>query len=467
MVWNHERGISLIKPKHSRYSKAFYKKLFIIALPIILQNLIASSLNLLDTFMIGKLGEVELASVGIANQFYFLFNLLIFGLSAGCAVFIAQLWGKEDVRNIRNVLGLGLIAGLVTSSVFTILGVLFPKAIIAIFNSDQAVIEHGASYLIIAACSYVFTAITFCYAASLRSVGYTMLPMWASLAALITNGVLNYGLIFGNLGFAPLGVKGAAIATLIARVLECLIIIVGTYIKKTPLACKWSELFCASKDLRKGLLTITLPIVANEACWGLANVTYAVIYGRIGTGATAAMQICTTILNLFTIITYGLANAAVVMIGNEIGAGQEDCGREYAKKILRLSIFIGLSMGVILAGASPGIVAMFHISEGVRRDAILILLIYGAFMSVKVYNSVQIVGILRGGGDTKYGSVVQMLTLWFLGIPSAFVCAFLFHLPVYLVVLSTMTEEIVKLFILKRRFRSQKWIRNVVEQFAA
>ena len=259
--------------KSFKEDKKFYKRLFLITLPIVIQNLIASSLNMLDTMMIGQVGEVELASVGIANQYYFLFNLIIMGISAGCGVFIAQLWGKKDEKNIKRTLGIGLIGGILATLVFGLIGLLIPEKIMAIFNIDPKVIEIGSEYLVIVVMSYLFTSITFNYAAALRSVGNTVLPMWASFIGLLTNGFLNYVLIFGKFGAPVLGVKGAALATVTARVFECTIILIGVYSKKNVLRAKLSEFVGISKEVFKGLYKVTLPIILNEACWGLGNVT--------------------------------------------------------------------------------------------------------------------------------------------------------------------------------------------------
>ena len=449
--------------KSFKEDKKFYKRLFLITLPIVIQNLIASSLNMLDTMMIGQVGEVELASVGIANQYYFLFNLIIMGISAGCGVFIAQLWGKKDEKNIKRTLGIGLIGGILATLVFGLIGLLIPEKIMAIFNIDPKVIEIGSEYLVIVVMSYLFTSITFNYAAALRSVGNTVLPMWASFIGLLTNGFLNYVLIFGKFGAPVLGVKGAALATVTARIFECTIILIGVYSKKNVLRAKLSEFVGISKEVFKGLYKVTLPIILNEACWGLGNVTYAAIYGRIGTGASASIQICTTIMNLFMIITFGLANASVVIIGNEIGANREEEGKIYAKRISKLAIIVSIILAGILALSSSSILSMFNVSENVKRDSLYILYIYSAILIIRVYNAVMIVGVLRGGGDATYGSLVQGITLWCIGIPLAFIGAFVIKLPVYLVVLMTFAEEAIKVVVMLKRFKSGKWIHNMVK----
>lgn len=443
--------------------KAFYRRLFCITVPIVIQNLIASSLNMLDTLMIGRVGEVELAAVGIANQYYFLYSLIAMGIGAGCGVFIAQLWGKKDKENIKRSLGIGLMVGGIISIMFMAVGILIPEKIMSLFNKDPRVIKIGSEYLVIVAISYFFTSITFNYAAALRSIENTVLPMVASFMGLITNGILNYIFIFGKLGIKPMGVKGAACATVIARTVECLIILISVYAKNKVLNAKIKELISPSKKVVESIYKVTLPIVLNEACWGLGNVTYAAIYGRIGTGAAASIQICTTVMNLFMIITFGLANASVVVIGNEIGANREDMGKIYAKRISKLTFLISIVLSVVLAFMAKPIMSVFNISEAVRLSSLYILYIYSAVLIVKVCNNVLIVGILRGGGDATYGSLLQAITLWFIGIPLAAISAFILKFPVHLVVLMTAVEEIIKVLILLRRFYSNKWIHNMVK----
>lgn len=442
--------------------KKFYKMVLFLALPIILQNLIASSVNMLDTIMIGRVGEVELAAVGIANQFYFIFSLFIMGISSGCAVFISQLWGKKDKKNIQKVLGIGILSGTVIALLFTFGGLVFPEQIISIFNIDPKVIEIGSKYLRLVVFSYLFTAISFNYAAALRSIENTILPMISSFVGLVVNGVLNSILIFGLLGMPAMGVEGAAIATIIARGAECSVLVLYTYLSKSSLAANVKTLVTIPVDLVKNVFVTMIPVLLNEACWGFGNMTYAIIYGRIGTRATASIQICTTIFNLFMIITFGLANVAVVIIGKEIGAGREERGHLYAKRLCAVSLMTGIVLAVILAVSAPFILTIFKVSEEVLGDALRILYIYSLLMPVRVFTVILIVGILRGGGDAKYGAIVQGITLWGIGIPLAFVSAFVLHLPIYLVVATTAIEELVKVIIVVRRYRSNKWINNLV-----
>ena len=442
--------------------KEFYIRLFVITLPIAMQSLITSSLNMLDTMMIGKIGELELASVGIANQYYFLYSLLANSIPIGSGVLIAQLWGKKDTLNIKRTLSRSLFYNIILTLGFMILGLSLPGKIMSIFSNDPAVINIGIDYLKIVVISYLFTSITFTFASGLRSIGNTKLPMWGSFIGLIVNGVLNAILIFGLFGAPKMGIKGAALATLIARIVEFIIVVGAVYLKVDVLKLRFKDMLELSKSLSETLNKVTLPIFLNESCWAFGNITYTAIYASIGTSAAASIQICSTIMNLFMIVAFGLANAGVVIIGNEIGANREDEAISASKKISSLSVKISIVLAIVLALLAKPIVSFFNVSAEVKMAAQYILYIYALVMVFKVYNAVMIVGILRGGGDTTYGSILQGLTLWLIGIPLAAFATFVLKLPVYFVVMFATVEEVIKLLLMMRRFKSFKWIKNMV-----
>lgn len=444
--------------------KTFYKKIFVIALPIIIQNFITSSLNIVDTIMIGKLGEVEIASVGIGNQYFFLFNILIMGMFSGMAVYTSQYWGRKDIASIKKVVGLGSLLAVIIGVLFTVVALISPSFIVSIFNKSTDVIRLGSEYLGVVCLSYVFTALTFNFATALRCIEKTSIPMLVSAVALITNTFLNWVFIFGNLGASAMGVKGAAIATLIARVLETTILIVYIYISKSVLAGKIKGLFSFSRDFVKMIFITMIPVLLNEGCWGLGSVMYNVIYGRIGTQAIASVQIATTVYNLFMVVIFGIGSASLVIVGNEIGRGDKDKGYKYGKKCVMLGCIVGviLSLGLILL--SNQIVTLYDVSEQVRIWARNILYVIAFIMVIRVYNIIIIVGVLRGGGDAKVSLAIEASTMWLIGVPVAFIGAFILKLPVYQVYALCTLEEIVKGVFCLRRFKSKKWINNLVEQ---
>lgn len=444
-------------------SKQFYWQLFVLALPIILQNFITSSLNMVDTIMIGHVGETEIAAVGIANQYFFLFNLIIIGIHSGCSVFIAQFWGKKDQENIRKVLGIGLLASSIIAVFFSILAIFYPHRIMMVFSEDPEVVRLGGIYLRAVGISYLFTGISFGYSTAARSIGNTMLPMLVSAFALFCNTLLNYFLIFGKAGFPALGVEGAAIATVIARIIEALLLYVCTY-QVEALKVTWQDLKGISREYVAKIMKTILPVVLNESSWGLAFVIYSVVYARISTQAITAMQINNTVQNLFTVAGFGIANAAAVMIGHKIGAGKEEEGEEYAWRFSYLSLGTGVLLGVMLALSAPLILSFFKVSGEVYHVTLFIMYFTALVMPIRVYCIIGIVGILRGGGDVRFSFIAEGITMWFIGVPLAFISAFIFDLNVEYVVAIISIEELTKAIIIFWRLLNKQWIKNLVRE---
>ena len=444
--------------------KTFYKVLIGIALPITIQNLISTSLNMVDTVMIGRLGEKQIAAVGLANQLFFLFILIAFGTNSGASIFIAQYWGKKDTLQIRKVLGLSLLVG-GTISLFFAAGAFFiPEFILRIFTEDGQVVLLGSQYLRIVSFSYLMTTVSFAYGFASRSVGQAKLPMYVSAASLLCNTLLNYLLIFGKFGFPMMGIRGAAIATVISRFLEMFLLLFIIYKKGDTLAAKFHEMLDFSKPFVLKFFRTTLPVILNEGFWSLGMVIYSIAYARIGTGAIAAVQISNTIQNVFMVLNMGLANASAVMLGNELGANKIDKAISYGYTFLILGPVMGIVFGAILYLTSPLILSIFKISESVYNDAFKIIIVMSIFMFVKIYNAIVIVGIFRSGGDTKFALVLELGSVWCIGVPLAFLGAFLWKLPVYWVVVLVSLEEVVKAVIGLPRVISKKWARNMVDE---
>jgi putative MATE family efflux protein len=432
-----------------------------LSLPVIIQNFISSFINMIDTVMVGKLGETEIAAVGIANQYFFFFNMFLIGICAGCSVFIAQYWGKKDVRNIKRIMGVGLISSIVISLAFVIFGASSPGKIIAMFNKDYTVIDLGGRYLRIVLVSYLFTGITFMYNFSLRSIGNAVQPMLISIVALICNAFFNYMLIFGKFGAPAMGVEGAALATVIARVTETTILVISVYTGKGVLAASIKELIDVTFDFVKKSYRTILPVILNDICWGFASLVYSVVYGRMGTQAVASIQICNTISNLFMVAVFGMSSAAAVMVGNSIGAGDEKIGRDYAKKFSILSVAVGIILGLVLAVTSPLMLNLFNVSQMVRNNSQIILYVISVIFFIRVLCIILIVGVLRGGGDAKAAFLIEGFTMWFIGVPLTILGAFVFKLPVYAVYSLAILEEATKCVMGIVRLRSGKWIKNV------
>ncbi|KAB3534889.1 MATE family efflux transporter [Alkaliphilus pronyensis] len=446
----------------TRY-KDFYKVMASIAIPIALQNLISSSLNAVDTVMIGNLGAAEIAAVGLSNQVFFIFVLILFGINSGMSIFTAQYWGKQDINSIKKVLGLALALGLSFSFVFFVAAAVFPQFILKIFTEDIKVIELGSEYLRIVSFSYVFTGISFAYSFILRSTGNAKLPMMVSAISLLGNTLLNFVLIFGVGSIPPLGIKGAAIATLLSRILETILILSYIYHSYEVLAVKSLKVFKISKGFLKQVMATTTPVILNEALWALGMSMYSVSYARISTEAVASVQIALTIQGIFQVIGMGLGNASAVMIGNVIGANQEKKAVDYAKKFSAMGIITGGIIGIIMIILAPYVIRLFNVSEIVSLNAVRILRVFALFMAFKFYNIILIIGILRSGGDTRFSLFLELSSVWLFGVPMVFIGAHIWRLPIHFVVVLVSCEEIIKMVVGFGRVASKKWVKRVIE----
>lgn len=441
----------------------FYKLLITISIPIVIQNLISSSLNLVDNVMIGQLGETYIAATGLANQIYFIMTLILFGGNSGISIYIAQYWGKKETDKIKSVLSIGLIFALFVSTIFFIIGFVFPTQTLALMSKDTAVVSLGASYMRIVSLSYIITAISFAFGFSSRSVGHPKLPMTAAVVSLMINTVLNYILIFGKFGFPVMGIEGAAIATLIARVVEFIIIIGGIYKTIPVLAVSFKNFFTISSDLVKKVGKTAFPVILNEGFWSLGMTAYALVYARIGTEAVAAVMITNTVNNLFMVVGFGLGNASSVMLGNTLGAGEIDKAIDYNKKFLALSIIGGVIVGALIMAIGPFLVRnLYQLTPESYDITLKTLFILALFMSFKFYNTIIVIGTLRSGGDTVYSMAMEITSVWLIGVPLAALGGFVFKLPVYWVVAMVNIEEVFKVLIGLPRLLSNKWAKRLV-----
>lgn len=442
--------------------RKFISLMLAVAMPIALQNLISSSLNMVDTVMIGALGEVSISAVGLANQVYFLLMLFLFGINSGISIYIAQFWGKQDLKSIHKTLGFSILGGFILSLPFFIGAVFFPSVIMGIFTTDSEVIGIGVEYLRITGWSYLLMAFSFSYSIACRSVGDARLPMIAGSISLVANTGLNYVLIFGVLGFPALGVAGAAIATVIARAIELMAVVGVVYARAHPLQSPVRELVQIRMSFIRPILKTALPVVLNEGFWAIGMTLYAIAYARSGTEAYAAVQIAGTVERLFFIFSFGLGSACSVMIGNELGADHIETAKVYAGRFIRLGILISLAVGLLMALIAVPSTYLFNVSPGIRWAATCILFVNAGTMVLKMISTILIIGIFRGGGDTTFSFVLEICCVYLIGVPMAFIGALVLKLPIFLVVLMVSLEELVKNVVGLYRVKSGVWAKNLV-----
>ncbi len=432
-----------------------------IAIPIIIQQLMFSGLNMLGVILIGQKGDASVAAVGLAGQIAFLLNLVHFGIISGAAMFTAQFWGKRDIPNLRRVLGLCLMLAISASLIFFTLSQLWPSQILHIYSKDPIVIELGTSYIRTFSWTFLFFGITFSYALVMRSTGNVKVPTTVSVGALLISTFLSYSLIFGKFGFPELGIQGAAVAAVIARFLECVTLLSVTYAAKLPVAASLRELTDFDREFLRRVIKPMLPVILNELFWSLGITTYNIIYGRMGTQSYAAMNIVSTIEQVGFVIFIGISNATSVLVGNRIGSGKENEAYLYAGRSLGLGILGGILLGLVLQLVKVPVLSLYKVSPEVIQDASRIINVVSFFLWVRVNNMTTVVGILRAGGDTRFSLFLDGIIIWIVGVPMAYFGAFVFHWPVYLVYLCAMSEEATKWILGINRYFSRKWINNL------
>ncbi|OSB08698.1 MATE family efflux transporter [Paraclostridium bifermentans] len=446
-------------------NKRFYKLLVSLCIPIIIQNLISTSVNIIDTVMISSLGEASVASIGVANQYFFLFNMTLSGLTGGAGLFISQFFGKNDSNNIKKVTGLNVLLGIILGLLFFIPAFIFPKFIIHFFSYDPEVVKLCIQYFSIIAFCYPLIAVSTVFSMGSRSIRNPKLGMICSAIALISNIVLNYGLIFGNLGFPALGVRGAAIATVIARFIEFSLLIGYVYILKKDYVLKFNiaNLKSIDKQFINAFFEKSTPILLNDSGWAIGTVLYSVAYAKAGTSAIAASQIATSTGNFFIMTAVCVAIGASIMLGNELGADNKEVAIDYAKKFSKIVFIVGTLFGILLILNIPTLLKMFSVSDNLAPDIIKIFVIMGLLMGLKSFNTLLIIGILRSGGDTKYSLFLELGCMWLVSLPLTFIFA-IKGAPIYILVLLTYSEEIVKFIFGVPRALSKKWVANIVKE---
>ncbi len=456
----------MLKPLTAQWAtffadRQYFRQLFHFALPIASQNFITGSLNLVGVIVIGQLGDVPVAAVGLANQMFFLLQLVLFGITSGSAIFMAQLWGKQDIPNIRKVLCLCILLGLSAGILFLGLAQIIPETVLGIYSKDQAVVAAGSDYLHIFSWAYILIVLTFSFAAALRSIGDVKTPMMISIFALGFNTLMSYSLILGKFGLPALGVRGAAIAGLVARILECSALLYVVYRRRPLIAVRLTDFAGLNLAFIGRIFKPILPVILNETFWSMGITAYNAVYARIGTDAIAAMNIFSTIDNMAMVLNFGIANAAAIMVGNRIGAGDEEEAYRYAGRSLAIVMAGGALAGILVVLLSPAILSLYKVSPEVIFYARRVLWIASFFMWIRASNAVIVVGILRSGGDTRFSFFLDGVIIWILGVPSAIFTAFVLGWPVYYVYLAVMSEEILKWVIGMRRFKSRRWIHNL------
>lgn len=446
--------------------RIFLSKAARIALPVALQGMLNTIVNMIDTMMIGSLGETSIAAVGLANKVFFVMTLLVFGIVSGSGVLAAQYWGSGDVKNIRKVLGMALFLAEGAALLFLLPAIFCPELVMRIFTTGGDTIKIGAGYLSIVAFSYPFIALSNTYVAMMRAVNQVKAPVIISSCTIFINIFFNYTFIFGNFGAPAMGAAGAALATLIARIVEAIALMLVVYLGRSPIACHIKEMVGYSKAFILQFAKTTSPVIANEFIWGLGVTMYSLAYGRMGDNAVAAITIAMTIQDIMSVLFQGLSAATAVILGNEMGAGKLEKAERYAKNFLILQFIVTILSAVLCISVRWKIISFYRISYSVAMDVSRCLIVFSLFMPFKMFNYVNIVGVLRSGGDTRVCLFLDCSGVWLIGIPMAFLGGLVLGLPIYIVYAMVTLEEVYKTIFSYIRYRQKKWLRNLAAELS-
>lgn len=446
--------------------KEFLKSMASIAIPVAIQFLISTSINMADTVMISSLGATEIAAVGLVNQYVFFFMVSIFGFCSAGAVFFSQYYGDKDMLNVRRYLAITIQLTILVSLVFTVISLLFPYEIMRILIPDELVIEQGVGYLKLIALTFFVFAISTSFNTVLRSCNRAKEPLLVSFISFITNVFFNYMFIFGKFGAPQLGVVGAAIGTIIARFVEVILLTVMVVRKRPGVdSLRPIELFRPHRKRIAVFFKIALPIVIAEVLWSLGQLMFAMAYARIGKDATASIQLTNTIQNIFFIFANAVSSAAAVLIGHSLGSSNKEYASLQAIYFLQITTIFGVISSLILILAPDFLLKIYGgLEENIYDTAHKLLIIRGIFIPFRFLNGMLFVGILRAGGETKLPLKIEMITMWVFAIPMSFIGVLLFKWPIEWIFTIVSLEEFIKFFIIYPIYKKKRWLNNITQE---
>ena len=445
--------------------KNFYKVLFSITLPIAAQNFITFTVSLADSLMLGKVGEIALSGANLANQLFFILMIITFGVTSAAMVFASQYWGKNDVYSMKRVITIMLRLAAVISVAASALAICIPETVMSWYSDDAAVIEAGASYLRIIGWAYPFYSITNAMASVLRSAHIVKISIVIYLSSLIVNVSLNWVLIFGHLGAPAMGVEGAAIATAVARLVEFIILIIYLAFFEKKIHYTIKDFFVSVKDYLGAFFKTGAPVVLNEAIWSIGTSVLSMIIGHISTEFVSANSIANIIWQCVWVVVSGMGNATSVVIGNAIGRGEKkETVLNKAKTIVLLAAIMGILSAITLLIIRGPIINFYEVSAETKALAYDLIVSYAIIIVFQAMSVQYIVGIFRGGGDTKTAMIVDVLFLWITAIPLGALTGLVLGWAPPFVYHMLRSDELLKNIIGFLRLRSGKWIRDITVQ---
>lgn len=453
------RKIELVKDKH------FYERVLAIMLPVAMQQAINMGVNMMDTIMLGSFGEVQLSASSLANSFYSIFQIFCMGITAGCSILVSQHYGAGQIKQVKQSFALALRLTAAFGVVFALLTYFFPEQIMRLFSKDPDVIAAGVGYLKITVFIYLIHGIGLVTAQLMRSVGQASLGLYVSIISFVVNVAANWVFIFGKLGAPRMEIRGAALGTLIARSVELIVTFFFVLKMDKKLRLRLADFFQkVPGELRRRYLKVGLPALCSDAMLSFGRTATSMIIGQMGTTAVAANSMVQVVDRLFTVVTGGISNAASIVIGQTIGAGDKHKAQQQGESLFLIAAGISILSAVLFILIGPATLSMYNVTQETLEVTEKLMITYSVLIIFQCIGSVMTKGVLRGGGDTRFLLIADVAFLWLASIPLGYVSGIVLGLPIFITTVFLRIDDIIKSVWCIGRLNSGKWIHNVVDK---
>lgn len=442
-------------------NKEFYSKTAKLAVPIMLQNMITIGVNMADNIMVGSLGENSLSAVALANQFVNIYQCSCMGLGQGASIMTSRFWGMKNDRALKQTITLTTRICLILGMLFTIMTFFFPGMVMKIYIKDEGVISEGIRYLRVLSVGCLLMGMSLTYSNFYRSIENARWPLISSVFAFFINIGCNYVFIFGEFGAPRMGVAGAALGTLIARIFEFIFICGYLIFIDKKIQYRLKDLFMNCRNLLKEYVQISFPVVISDTLYGFGNSAVSMVMGRIGSQFVSANSITIVTQQLSSVFVQGAAQSSSVVVGHTLGEGRIERAREEGGLFMKMGVWMGAAACVIIIAISGPVISCYNITRETAEIAKQLMYSMGIIMLFRATNSIMTKGVLRGGGDTRFLMVADVLFLWVASIPLGYLTGVVLHLPAFWVYCFLKIDEIIKCFWCVWRFQSGRWIKKI------
>ena len=441
--------------------KSFYKSFFSMMVVVALQNLVAYSVNMADNIMLGRYSQEALSGAATVNQVFFIVQQFAISFGNALVAIAAQYWGQHREEPVRTLTGITLKLGAAVGIVLIIVCAIFPRGIVGIFTTSEDIIDEGSKYLLIIMWTFLLYFMSQILMAALRVVGTVRISFYISLISLVVNVGINYVLIFGKLGFPSLGIVGAGIGTLIARILELVIVVVYIARFEKKISFFKKGLFKRNKDLTKDYMKIYFPIFCATVLWGLSVPVQTAILGHLSDDAIAANSVATTFYQYLKVVVTAMSSTSAVMIGNAIGKGDVERVKSDARTMAVLDVAVGIILAIILLALKNPLLSLYNLTDTALVLADHLMIIMSVVMVGMSYQMPVSFGIMQGAGDANFTMKMNLICTWLIVVPLSFMAAFWWNLSVELVVIIVQSDQIFKCLPVFLHFRKYKWIKKL------